>query len=128
MKSRVLFCGEECINKNAFHKKIKPINIDNLEMKRITLFNKTSYSSNNLFKYYIGDMHEVEGLSPLCIKLPQLIGYTKYFNNDNRYVKFLINDKKLLKNTMKYGIKLKAYLKKNLIKNHCLIVNILMLK
>ena len=24
--------------------------------------------------------------SPLCIKLPHLMGYTKYFNNDNRYV------------------------------------------
>ena len=32
------------------------------------------------------------------------------------------------KNTMKYGIRLKAYSKKNLIKNHCIIIDILVLK
>ena len=31
------------------------------------------------------------------------------------------------KNTMKYGIRLKAYTKENLIKNHCKTINILVL-
>ena len=50
----------------------------------------TSYGYKGSFKYYIGYMHKTEAFpSPLCIKLPQLIGYTKYFNNDNRYVNLL---------------------------------------
>ena len=58
------------------------------------------------------------------------MGYTKYFNNDNRYVNLLVSDKKKIikKNTMKYGIRLKAYSKKNLIKNYCIIINMLVLK
>ena len=85
---QVLLCGEECINKNAFHKKIKPISIDKLEIKRIMLFNKTSYANKGSFKYYIGYMHEVERLSPLCITLPQSIGHTKYFNDNKKHIVF----------------------------------------
>ena len=36
--------------------------------------------------------------------------------------------KKLLKNTMKYGIRLNDYAKENLIENHCSTRNILVLK
>ena len=35
----------------------------------------------------IFDVCMYEGLSPFSMKLPQLIGYSKHFNNDNRYVK-----------------------------------------
>ena len=70
--------------------------MDKVKIKRIISSNKTSYDNKGSFKYYIGYLHEVEGLLPLCVKLPQLIGYTKFFNNDNRYVNFLINDKKII--------------------------------
>ena len=59
-------------------------------------------------------MHEVKGLSPLCIKFPHLIGYTKYFNNDNRYVRFLINDKKLSKKYNEIWDKIKSLSKKRI--------------
>ena len=36
--------------------------------------------------------------------------------------------KKLSKNKLKYGIRLKAYPKKNLIRNHCITMNILALQ
>ena len=36
--------------------------------------------------------------------------------------------KNCYKNTMKYGIRLKAYPKENLIKNRCITINILVLK
>ena len=31
----------------------------------------------------------------LCIKLPQLIGHSKHFNDNKIYIHFLINDKEL---------------------------------
>ena len=36
--------------------------------------------------------------------------------------------KNCLKNAMKYGVRLKAYPKENLIKNHCITINTLVLK
>ena len=49
-------------------------------------------------------------------------GYSKYFDENNEYVNLLVNDKEMPKNILKYGIKLKVYLKKNLIVNQCIMV------
>ena len=76
----------------------------------------------------MGYGHKDGTFSPLNVKLPQLTGYTKHFNNDDKLINFLVADKELLKNTMKYGVRLKAYSKKNLIKNWCITINILVLK
>ena len=89
---------ESCINKNAFHKTTTSINIDEVDINKITLFGKTSYGNKDSFKYHIGYRQKNEALlSPLDIKLPQLTGYTKHFDNNNKYVNLLVNDKKLLK-------------------------------
>ena len=42
MGSRVLSCGETCIDKNAFHNNKSSININEIEINRIVLFDKTS--------------------------------------------------------------------------------------
>ena len=60
-------------------------------------------------------MSKNEGLLPLCIKLSQLVGYAKHFdNNNNRYTNFLINDKKLLKKYNEIWDKIKSLPKKEL--------------
>ena len=113
MGSKVLSYGEIGINKNAFHKATTSISIDEIEINRIMLFDKTSYGNKGLFKYYIGYRHIGATFpSPLNIKLPQLTGYTKHFDAYNKCINFLVTDKELLKNTIKYGIRLKAYSKK----------------
>ena len=55
-----------------------------------TLLGKT-----NSFKYCIGYNDEV-AIRPLCIKLPQTIGYVKCFES-NKTISFKISDNKLLK-------------------------------
>ena len=52
MGLKVLSYGEACINKNAFHKKTS-INIDEVEVNKIMLFDKTSYGNKGSFKYYV---------------------------------------------------------------------------
>ena len=48
------------------------ISIDEVEINRIVLFDKTSYGNNDFFKYYIGYKHKGEDLtSPLSIKFTQ---------------------------------------------------------
>ena len=36
------------------------------------------------------------GVAPLCIKFPQVHGYAKYFDNNNKCINFLVQNKKLL--------------------------------
>ena len=47
--------------------------------------------SDEGFKYFIGDQ-EGEIVKPLCIILPQMNGYIKYFENGGKNMSFLIKD------------------------------------
>ena len=49
------------------------------------------------FKYFIGCNDDDDVIRPLCIKLPQMIGYVKCFDS-NKTMSFKIIDNKLLKN------------------------------
>ena len=48
----------------------------------------------NAIKYFIGYIDNKE-IKPICIRLPQIIGYAKYFD-DNKVMSFKVIDKKLL--------------------------------
>ena len=73
MEPKVLTYDETCIDKNAFHKTTTSINIDEVEIDKITLLDKTSYGNKGSFKYHIGYRYKIEALLlPLNIKLPQL--------------------------------------------------------
>ena len=88
----------------------RPININEIDIKRIVLFDKKSYSNKDSFKYFIRYRHKCNGFpAPLCTKLPQMNGYSKHFVENDKCMNLLINDKEILKNVIKYGIKLKVY-------------------
>ena len=113
MEQKTLVFGEDCINKNAFHKDKRPINIDEVDIKRIVLSSKHSYGNKGSFKYFIGYIHVGKVFpTPLCIKLAQMNGYTKYFNNNNKYMNLLVHDKKLLKKYKEIWDKISNLLKK----------------
>ena len=47
--------------------------------------------NNECFKYFIG-YQEGKIVKPLCIILPQMSGYIKYFENGSKNMSFLIKD------------------------------------
>ena len=98
MEQKVLIFGEKFIIKNTFHKNKRPIIIDKVEIRRIVLSKKDLYGKKGSFKYHIGYISETNAfLIPLCIALPQMSGYVKYFDSNNKYMNLLVNDKKFLK-------------------------------
>ena len=50
--------------------------------------------NNKVFKHFIG-YQKGEIVKPLCIILPQMSGYIKYFKNGSKNVPFLIKDDKV---------------------------------
>ena len=44
------------------------------------------------------DTKKGAGAVPLCIKLPQLSGYAKYFDDNNEFMNFLVHGKKIIRN------------------------------
>ena len=117
MGSEILSYGETAIIKSAFHKKTTSININEIESNRIVLFNKTSYGNKGSFKHYIGYKHTDGSLSPLNIRLPQLTGYAKHFNDVDKVINFLAADTKLLKKYNEIWGKIKSLFQKEFDKN-----------
>ena len=82
------------IKKSNFYKNKKVTKIDDIDVNKVLVSKEEPYGSKNSFKYFIGYNDDV--IKPLCIKLPQMIGYVRNFDG-NRTMSFKISDSKLLK-------------------------------
>ena len=117
LEKKFLIFGEEYIIKTKFHIYIyiyeKQINIDEVDIKRIVLSNKESYSNKDLYKYFIGYIHKGNTVpSPLCIKFPQMNAYVKYFDKNNKCTNPLVNDKEILEKYNEIWDKIKNFFRK----------------
>ena len=78
------------VNKKEFHKSKQQINLDLLNVDQIVISDKFNHSDDS-FKYFIG-YKDGEIVKPLCIILPQMSGYIKYFGNVGKNLSFIIKD------------------------------------
>ena len=114
MEQEAVHFGENSIIKSAFHKKKRPINLNEVDIERIKLSDKKSYGKDS-FKYFIRYRHEGNAFpSPLCIILPQMNAYTKYFDKNSKYINLSVSDKKIIKKYLKIWNKIKSLIKKEL--------------
>ena len=82
------------VNKKEFHKSKQPIDLDLINVDQIVVSDKFKHSDDG-FKYFIG-YKEGEIVKPLCIILPQMSGYIKYFENGGKNMSFVIRDNDVL--------------------------------
>ena len=78
------------LNKKEFHKSKEPIDLFSVNVDQIVVSDKFKHN-NKVFKHFIG-YQEGEIVKPLCIILPQMSGYIKYFENGGKNMSFLIKD------------------------------------
>ena len=78
------------INKKEFHKLKQAIDLDSIDANNIVVSDKFRHSEEG-FKYFIG-YQEDEIVKPLCIILPQMNSYIKYFENGGKNMSFLIKN------------------------------------
>ena len=78
------------LNKKEFRKSKEPIDLLSVNVDQIVVSDKFKHN-NEGFKYFIG-YQEGEIVKPLCIILPQMSGYIKYFENGGKNMSFLIKD------------------------------------
>ena len=97
MIQKSLSFGENHIIKNAFHQDKIPINIYEVDVQRIVLPDKKSHGNKDSFEYFIGFVYKGNVFpAPLCIKLPQMSLYSKYFGKNNKCMTLLVNDQEIL--------------------------------
>ena len=103
--------NDKRIRKSDFHKNKKINNIDDIDVNNILLSKKESYGTKNLLKYFVG-YNDNDIIRPLCIRLPQMTGYARKFN-ENSTMSFIVKDKKLLKKYIKIWETIEGLMKIN---------------
>ena len=93
------------VNKKEFHKSKQPIDLDLVNVDQIVVSDKFKHSDDG-FKYFIG-YKEGEIVKPLCIILPQMSGYIKYFENGGKNMSKRLKMATWWINTKKFGTRLR---------------------
>ena len=78
------------VNKKEFHRAKKVIDLDLVNTGKIVVSDRFKHSEEGS-RYFIG-YQEDEIVKPLCIILPQMHGYIKYFDNGGKNMSFLIKN------------------------------------
>ena len=105
MSEKTLKFNNIRLNKKQFHKSKEPIDLMPVNVDQIVVSDKFKHN-NEGFKYFIG-YQKGEIVKPLCIILPQMSGYIKYFENSGKNMSFLVIDDEAGENTKKIGMWLK---------------------
>ena len=88
MSKKTLKFNNIRVSKKEFHKSKQPIDLMSVKVDQIVVSDKFRHSDKG-FKYFIG-YKEGEIVKPLCIILPQMSRYIKYFENGGKSMSFLI--------------------------------------
>ena len=62
-----------------------------VDINKIVVSNKVK-NNNETIKCFTGYLNDIDDVSPLCIILPQMDGYIKYFENGGKNMSFEIED------------------------------------
>ena len=79
------------VNKKDFYDAKKAIPLNLININNIAVSNKVK-NNHDTNKYFIGYLHDIDAVSPLCIILPQMSRYIKYFENGGKNMSFKIED------------------------------------
>ena len=90
MNEETLKFNDIILNKKEFHKSKESIDLLSVDVDQIVVSYKFKHNDEG-FKYFIGYL-KGEIVKPLCIILPQMSGYIKYFESDGKNMSFLIKD------------------------------------
>ena len=95
MSGKNINLDDKKIKKSIFYKNKRINSTDDIYVTNILVSEKEPYGNKNSLKYFIGynDNHIIR---PLCIRLPQMTGYARKFN-ENATISFIVQGKKLLK-------------------------------
>ena len=94
MSEKTLKFNNIKFNKKEFHKSKQVIDLNLTNVDQIVVSDRFRHNDEG-FKYFIS--YQEDGIvKPLCIILPQMNGYIKYFENGGKNMSFMIKDNNVL--------------------------------
>ena len=99
MSGKNINFDDKKIKKSSFYKNKTINNIEGIDVNNILVSKKEPYGNKNSLNYFIG-YNDNDVIRPLSIRLPQMTGYARKFD-ENATMSFIVKDKKLLKKNNK---------------------------
>ena len=90
MDEKTLQFNDIILNQKESHNSKEPVDLFSVNVDQIVVSDKFE-QKNKVFEHFIG-YQKGEIVKPLCIILPQMSGYLKYFENGSKKMSFLIKD------------------------------------
>ena len=88
MSSRKIKFGDKEVDKKA-------ISLDSIDLSKIIISNKWKINDTT-YKYLCGYLNN-DVIQPLCVILPQMNGYIKYFDDGGKNMSFVTDDEEVYK-------------------------------
>ena len=78
------------IRKKIFYKNKKVFQTDNIDVNKILVSKKGTYGTKKSLKFFI-EYNDNDVIRPLCLRLSQMTGYARKFN-ENATMSFRVNN------------------------------------
>ena len=93
MSSRKIKFGDKEIYKTKFYSCKRAISIDSVDLNKIVV-SKIWKINDTTYKYLCGYLNN-DTIQPLCVILPQMNGYIKYFDDAGKNISFVTDDEEI---------------------------------
>ena len=111
MSSQKIKFGDKEVDKKKFYSSKEVILLDSVDLSKVVVSSRWKFN-DTAFKYFCGYLNN-DVIKPVCVILPQMNGYIKYFDNGGKNMSFVTDDKEVDKkydeiwNVVKSLLKLK---------------------
>ena len=93
MSLRKVKFGNKEVNKKEFYLSKQAISLDSVDLNKIVV-SKKSKINDTTYKHICGNLNN-DTVQPLCVILPQMDGYIKYFDDGGKNMSFVTDDEKI---------------------------------
>ena len=87
--------GDKEVDKNKFYSSKEAILLDSIDLNKIVASSRWKLNDTT-YKYFCGYLNN-DVIKPLCVILPQMNGYIKYFDDGGKNMSFVTVDEKVYK-------------------------------
>ena len=92
MSSQKIKFRDKEVDKKKFYSSKEAILLDSVDLSKIVVSSRWKLNDTT-YKYFCGYLNNV--IKPLCVILPQMSGYIKYFDNGGKNMSFVTVDKEV---------------------------------
>ena len=109
MSSQKIKFGDKEVDKKTFYSSKEAILLDSVDLSKIVVSSKWKLNDTT-YKYFCGYLNN-DVTKPLCVILPQMNGYIKYFDDGGKNMSFVTDDEKVYEKYVEIWNVVKSLLK-----------------